>query len=264
MWPRLLCQRPQIRACIPIRDRWEPQLPGTRGPPRAKTEAGAAYLRSHCPNDPLPSAPPFGPPRGPRPSRSRSGRSPKFAQSREPQFRRREPRTACEGRGPEPLPSAIGLGAWPQSRKSRPATSAGSEGAGRLRALTAGVFRAAQVRAVSGSGNGVSSAWPEEETPRFAGARPTDGWTAGWRAVPGRAPRGLAGLSRRGSRPPVCGGAPGVRFRETGRGSGTGRRGANEVSAFEWTEYFIRVHAVGIGNTSDKSISILTESSSRT
>lgn len=76
-----------------------------------------------------PSAPTPGPPRGPHPSRSFNGNRPKPSQNRDPQFRRRELRTTSEEerRVQRPLPRRDWLGGVAVGRKSRRATSAGSE-----------------------------------------------------------------------------------------------------------------------------------------
>lgn len=81
-------------ACHPLRPKF-----GVRGCVVADSSEG-----------PRPSAPIPGPPRGPHPSWSFKGNSPKPSQNADPQFRRREPRvTGMEGGGASgPSPAVIG------------------------------------------------------------------------------------------------------------------------------------------------------------
>ena len=89
----------------PSRTTWKPGFPGTRDLPPSETQIwsqGLRICRSQCSEGPRPSAPTPGPPRGPHPSRSFKGNSPKPSRNADPQFRRREPRVTGKEAGPGP------------------------------------------------------------------------------------------------------------------------------------------------------------------
>lgn len=91
----------------PSRTTWKPGFPGTRALPPSETRIwsqGLRICRSQCSEGPRPSAPTPGPPRGPHPSRSFKGNSPKPSRNADagPQFRRREQRVTGKEAGPGP------------------------------------------------------------------------------------------------------------------------------------------------------------------
>lgn len=115
--PRPPCQMPHIREgwYPPSAATRNPGFPGTQDchPLRPKFGCGDCFFcRSLCSDGPRPSAPTPGPPRGPHPSRSFNGNSPKPCQTRDPQFRRRELRMIRneERRGRRILPGRDWLG----------------------------------------------------------------------------------------------------------------------------------------------------------
>lgn len=141
---------------------------------------GLRLCRSHCSDGPRPSAPTLGPPRGPHPSRSFKGNSPKPSQSLDPQFRRRGLRMLRKEarRSQRILPRRDWLGGVATGRKSRRATSAGSEGFSRAGGAAAGPpLHELEVRGISRRRGGSGA-------PRLAGrwAPLTCPWRFGLRA----------------------------------------------------------------------------------
>lgn len=132
LWPRLPCQRPPIGAGTPVWDHLGTLASQERRNATLKPKFGGgdcvfAGCSSLVAYDPRPQSP--GHRGGPHPSRSLNGISPKPPQNRDPQFRRRKLRKIGEEgrRGQGTLPRRDWLGGVAVGRKSRRATSAGSE-----------------------------------------------------------------------------------------------------------------------------------------
>lgn len=185
---------------------------------------GLRLCRSHCSDGPRPSAPTLGPPRGPHPSRSFKGNSPKPSQSLDPQFRRRGLRMLRKEarRSQRILPRRDWLGGVVTGRKSRRATSAGSEGFSQVGGAAAGPpLHQLEVRGTTRRGGGSGA-------PRLAvrWGFPVRGGSACGRAGGRADPRAVrAGHPRPGASEPCEGLVLGAPDQRPGLGAGGGGGG---------------------------------------